>query len=143
MHIYLACNEISDIDNAFEGTLNTRFDLDLGGNRIDRLPVAIFDGHSFIQVDVRFNPLEKVSKDFCNNNCVIDAFYFECSVTSVEAGESIMKWAEGKQVRVLSRPCSYLKMNFVSVPWRGCNEGPSVRGYKGLVGVLLVVFFCT
>ena len=94
-----------------------------------------------LPVTVRFNPLNKVSFDFCNRNCSIDRFYFDCSAASFEASENIIKWAEEKKVRVLSGPWSYWMMNFGYVSWPVCNGGGKLFGYESWVGILPIAHY--
>ena len=46
LQVFLAYNEISDIDNAFDGMFSIGLNLFLGGNWIEHLPVGAIAGHS-------------------------------------------------------------------------------------------------
>ncbi|KAJ3644812.1 hypothetical protein Zmor_022515 [Zophobas morio] len=122
-YITLACNKIDQLKKiAFDG-LSSRFIviLNLNGNRIETLPEDIFSNHSFGLVDLGYNPLTKISRYFCEKQCVMERFWFDCTFLTLEDVEFIVGWAKMKEVDLGASGCPQYNLTFKARPAKYCS----------------------
>ncbi|KAJ3644810.1 hypothetical protein Zmor_022513 [Zophobas morio] len=120
--INLACNEISQLNKSAFDSLSSRviLDLILSGNTIEILPDDIFNNHSWRSVDLAFNPLKKISRHFCDKQCVMQIFEFNCTSLGLEDVEFIVNWAKVKEVDLHGGGCLQYNVTVMS-PTKLCG----------------------
>jgi hypothetical protein len=97
--IVLEFNEISKVDKGvFDGMTVQNATLLWNDNFIEWLPEEIFDGHTFIYVNLTNNPFKHYSNKFCEKNCTILIFQLESEHLGAETTENVTIWAENKYI---------------------------------------------
>jgi hypothetical protein len=97
--IVLEFNEISKVDKGvFNGMTAENATLRWKNNFVEWLPEEIFDGHSFIDIDLTNNPFKQFSNKFCEKNCRMMAFRIESKHLDAETTENVTIWAEDKNI---------------------------------------------
>ncbi|KAJ3644808.1 hypothetical protein Zmor_022511 [Zophobas morio] len=121
--IYLMCNEIFQIERSAFDNLSSRvtLDLNLNGNRIETLEEDIFNNHSVRLFDVSFNPLKKISRNFCGQECAMQDFEFTCAYLALEDVEFVLDWAKAKGVNLIGGGCSHYNLTFMLRPTQFCD----------------------
>ncbi|KAJ3644811.1 hypothetical protein Zmor_022514 [Zophobas morio] len=106
-NINLACNKIVQLKKTAFDSLSSRItvNFNLNGNRIETLPEDIFNNHSFGLFDLGYNPLKKISRHFCEKQCVMERFRFDCTFLTFEDIEFIVDWAKVNEVDLAGSGC--------------------------------------
>ncbi|KAJ3644809.1 hypothetical protein Zmor_022512 [Zophobas morio] len=128
--VNLACNEISQLKkSAFDG-LSSRviLDLTLNGNKIEILPEDIFTNRSWQSVDLSYNPLKTISRHFCDKQCVMQIFEFDCVFLTWEDVEFIVDWAEAKEVDLYGGGCLQYNVT-VMLPTKLCGGATNFEDF--------------
>jgi Leucine-rich repeat (LRR) protein len=107
--IVLEFNEISKVDKGvFNGMTAENAILRWKNNFVEWLPEEIFDGHTFIDIDLTKNPLKKFSNRFCEKNCRMVMFRIESEHLDEETTENVTIWAENKNIETFQTQLNYL-----------------------------------
>jgi Leucine-rich repeat (LRR) protein len=92
--IHLRHNRISGVDKeVFLNLAATNLILHLEFNLIESLPEDIFDDHTFDKINMQDNPFKSFSDKFCENNCRIYNFFFDCKHFDERTLHLIVDWA--------------------------------------------------
>jgi Leucine-rich repeat (LRR) protein len=92
--IHLRHNRISGVDKeVFLNLAATNLNLRLEFNLIESLPEDIFDDHTFDMINMQDNPFKSFSDKFCENNCRIYNFFFDCKHFDESTLHLIVNWA--------------------------------------------------
>jgi hypothetical protein len=137
-------NRISGVDkDVFLDSTAANLNLHLEFNSIESLPETIFNGHSFHMISMQHNPFKIFSNKFCESNCRIYSFHFDCKPFDEKSLQLIVIWAIANDAEYYFEDildCNSVLGNGSVIKRNECGSGAECNSHdlKNLLDILLL-----